>query len=184
MGFSGWHLVSRSLLVSIAVSGLLWGCSHFDKPVQVKSKDLPAQAGSKSLHQIEDDSSPPRIEAGSPTVKGTEVPKSHGCVHEVQWPGENLSLIAKWYTGSSDNWGALAKLNPKLNPNLIHIGDKIAIPQSLLQREEPMPRSFLSSPSPEQSQTSPSSSSSSREIPTKPPASEEAGPKGMLYAPI
>jgi hypothetical protein len=181
MGTSGWHLVFRSLLVSIVLSGVLWGCSHFDKPDQVKPEDLAVQKESKSLHQIEKDGPPHRIQAGGPTVEVTEAPR---CVHEVQWPGENLSLIAKWYTGSSNNWGALAKFNPKLNPNLIHIGDKIVIPQSLLQREEPMPRSFLSSPSPEQSQKSPSSSSPSREIPTDPPAPEKAGPKGMLYAPI
>lgn len=184
MGFSGWHVVFRSLLVSITLSGVLWGCSHFDKLVQVKSEDLPAQAESKSLHQTEDDSPPARIEAGGPTAEVTKIPKPQGCVHKVQWPGENLSLIAKWYTGSSDNWGALAKLNPKINPDLIHVGDKIEIPQSLMKREEPMPRSFLSSSSPKKSQITPSSSSSSKQIPTNPPAPEEAGPKGMLYAPI
>ena len=57
--------------------------------------------------------------------------KSTGFVHTVQWPGENLSLIAKWYTGSSSNWKELANVNSKLNPDSIRIGEKIFVHKSL-----------------------------------------------------
>jgi nucleoid-associated protein YgaU len=60
--------------------------------------------------------------------------------HRVRWEGETLSLIAKWYTGDPDNWRALAKFNPKLNPNRIKVGDRICVPKSLLQTREPLPQ--------------------------------------------
>lgn len=74
--------------------------------------------------------------------KGYEAP----FVHEVRWRGESLSLIARWYTGSPNNWKALADANPKLNPDLIHIGDRIIIPKKLLRTEKRMPRSFVPPP--------------------------------------
>ena len=60
--------------------------------------------------------------------------------HRVRWEGETLALIAKWYTGDSDNWRVLAKFNPKLNPNRIKLGDRICVPKSLLQTREPLPQ--------------------------------------------
>jgi LysM domain len=60
--------------------------------------------------------------------------------HRVRWAGETLSLIAKWYTGDPDNWRALAKFNPKLIPNRIKVGDRICVPNSLLQTREPLPQ--------------------------------------------
>ncbi len=151
MGSSVWHAACKSLLVGFALSGIFWGCSYFEKPVQPES-------------------------AGPPT-KVRKAPGPQGFVHSVQWPGESLSLIAKWYTGSSSNWGALAKANPKLNPDLIRIGDKIIIPQGIIKNQEPMPRSFLSSSSPKEDQT------------ISPPAPKETEPKEtepkkVLYAPI
>lgn len=83
--------------------------------------------------------------------------------HEVRWQGESLSLIAKWYTGSSKNWKALADANPDLNPNLIHIGDQILIPKRLLRTEKPMPHSFLPSPRGKKDKNTPIKEDSSEE---------------------
>jgi LysM repeat protein len=63
--------------------------------------------------------------------------------HKVKYPGESLSIIAKWYTGDVKNWRSVAKVNPKLNPNRITVGDKIRIPNKLLHTQKPMPRSFV-----------------------------------------
>jgi len=60
--------------------------------------------------------------------------------HRVRWPGESLSLIARWYTGSSKNWKILAKANPAINPNRIKGGDSIAIPADMLKTREPLPQ--------------------------------------------
>ena len=63
--------------------------------------------------------------------------------HKVRYSGETLSLIAKWYTGDVENWQALTKANPKLNPNRITVGNTIRIPRKLLHTKKPMPRSFV-----------------------------------------
>ena len=60
--------------------------------------------------------------------------------HTVRWPGESLSLIASWYTGSSENWRKLAKVNPRLNPNRIKGGNVIMIPSGLLKTRVPLPQ--------------------------------------------
>lgn len=63
--------------------------------------------------------------------------------HKVQWPGETLSLIAKWYTGRYGNWKALAKVNPGLNPNRIVAGNIINIPTEMMKSKEPLPRKVV-----------------------------------------
>ena len=60
--------------------------------------------------------------------------------HTVRWPGESLSLIAAWYTGSPKNWRQLAKANPRLNPNRIIGGNVILIPSALLKTPVPLPQ--------------------------------------------
>jgi hypothetical protein len=60
--------------------------------------------------------------------------------HTVRWPGESLSLIAKWYTGSYNNWKKLAEANPRINPNLIKPGHIILIPPALIKTREPLPQ--------------------------------------------
>ena len=63
--------------------------------------------------------------------------------HTVRWPGENLALIAKWYTGDHKNWSVLAKENPGINPSAIRIGDVIKIPRNLMTNTDPMPKSAV-----------------------------------------
>ena len=64
-----------------------------------------------------------------------------GCYeHTVRWPGESLSLIAKWYTGSFMNWKKLAGANPGINPDLIKANDVILIPSDLVKTREPLPQ--------------------------------------------
>jgi hypothetical protein len=65
-------------------------------------------------------------------------------VHTVRWPGESLSIIAKWYTGNLDNWRAIAQANPELDPDRITMGAEVRIPRQLLRTEDPMPRDFVS----------------------------------------
>ena len=60
--------------------------------------------------------------------------------HTVRWPGESMSLIARWYTGASNNWRKLAKANPRINPNRIKKGHVIVIPPKLLKTRDPLPQ--------------------------------------------
>ena len=65
-------------------------------------------------------------------------------VHTVTWPGETVSIVAKWYTGSIDNWKQITQTNPGLDPKKMVIGDKIHIPGHLLKTTKPMPEKFVS----------------------------------------
>jgi len=82
----------------------------------------------------------PAIEVPSPAE-----PEPRFYLHEVRWPEETLSHIAKWYTGTVKNWKAIAKANPKLDIKKIDIGDTISIPEDLLTSRKPMPHSFVRS---------------------------------------
>jgi hypothetical protein len=64
-------------------------------------------------------------------------------MHTVRWPGESLSIIAKWYTGDFENWRVLAHANPGIDPNLIFVGNKIRIPENLLKTRKPIPERFV-----------------------------------------
>ena len=64
-------------------------------------------------------------------------------VHTVRWPNETLSLIAKWYTGRTENWRTIADANPELDPRRIRLGKEIKIPAELLKTILPMPREFV-----------------------------------------
>lgn len=70
-------------------------------------------------------------------------PTARSYVHTVRWRNETLSFIAQWYTGSWQNWKALAKANPGINPNRIEIGNRIRIPEALLKTHNPLPADFL-----------------------------------------
>lgn len=63
--------------------------------------------------------------------------------HRVRVPGETLSLVAEWYTGSADNWMILAEHNPALDPRKIELGDAILVPELMLIRRDPPTESFV-----------------------------------------
>ncbi len=64
-------------------------------------------------------------------------------IHQVKWPNESLSIIAKWYTGSLMNWKLLAAANPEMKPTIIHKGDRVRIPVDMLKTRDPMPEAFV-----------------------------------------
>lgn len=64
--------------------------------------------------------------------------------HTVQYPGETLASIAKWYTGASSNWQRIRDANPELNPKKIRIGTTIQIPQAIALRSDAPPRPKVS----------------------------------------
>ena len=108
----------------------------------------------KELAKINPDVKPDKIATGSEIfipvklLKTREaLPQSYArnycqkCYrHTVRWPGESMSLIARWYTGSSKNWRKLAKANPRINPNRIKKGNVIVIPTKMLKTREPLPQ--------------------------------------------
>jgi LysM repeat protein len=155
-------------LIAIVLVFAWNGCAFLGKePIEprVDEREQAPPAEAKLTTSV--DAGPPREEVRPPK-------KSAGLVHRVQWQGETLSIIAKWYTGKLKNWKALAKANPKLKPNRIVIGNKIHIPEDLLNTREPMPKEFLaaftSKPKKKRSASKP-----------KPPPEEETEP--VLFGP-
>lgn len=90
---------------------------------------------------VRPDSPPAPLTASydEPVPKPSQVPISH----LVQWPGETLSIIALWYTGDLHNWRELARANPGINPHLLYLETRLAIPEELVLTRTPMPREFL-----------------------------------------
>ncbi len=64
-------------------------------------------------------------------------------IHTVTWNSEDLQVIAKWYTGTENNWKEVANANPNILPTHLRLGDKILIPSSLLKTRAAMTKSFL-----------------------------------------
>ncbi|GAB6097467.1 hypothetical protein JCM14469_37210 [Desulfatiferula olefinivorans] len=83
--------------------------------------------------------------------------------HSVRLPGETLSLVAKWYTGSAARLREIARINPTLDPNRLAVGDVVSIPMAMITRDRPMPRTFLPAPAPPPA----------RRAPPPPPDAEE-----------
>ena len=119
------------ILVCCSVGLLLLALGCVQKPAERTATPQPSgfgelQTGTES--------------GGNETVP---LPKEEIFIHQVQWPGESLSIIAKWYLGKLMDWEILARHNPELNPNQIFVGDKIRIPLSRMRTFEDMPRSFV-----------------------------------------
>jgi hypothetical protein len=121
--------ILKSILILLMITGMFsQGCTLLDR----FKKKTPTPTEPKPVETVEEVEPPP--------LKKT---KTDDYVHTVRWPGETLSIIAMWYTGESAKWKELADANPKLNPNLIYMGDEIVIPASLLKIEKPLTRSFV-----------------------------------------
>lgn len=66
--------------------------------------------------------------------------------HVIRYAGENLALISQWYTGRSANWPAILDANPGAVPTALRLGQVILIPRHLVIRDEPMPQSYVRTP--------------------------------------
>jgi len=112
----------------------------------------------------------PQDEVGKYKSQQEPPPAPAAYVHTVRWPGESLSIIAKWYTGNPGNWKILSDTNPAVDRRAIRVGDTIAIPRNILKTEEPMPRSFVkiqihtTNPKSKENQVSPGQGANPEEV--------------------
>jgi serine/threonine protein kinase len=90
--------------------------------------------------QLDPDFAPPTTDVatgGMGTVQADSIAKASDkidFIHTVSQPGETISLLAEWYLGDLKAWPTLVKTNPKLNPNIITMGQQITIPGALAIR--------------------------------------------------
>ena len=104
-------------------------------PEKAPPAALPARAEPLPGHQGSPPPAPP--EKVEPKLKETFY------VHTVRYSGETISIIAAWYTGDGENWKAVARANPNIDPKLIFEGNEILIPERLLKTREAMPKKFV-----------------------------------------
>jgi len=112
------------------------GCAHFNKGAGTEAEQTPT-AQVQPERQV--DTAP--VDLKEVEIKDNQTPDYY--VHTVRWQGETLSYIAKWYTGQFRNWKVLATANPTLNPNRIHKGNQIIIPDGVLKTRRPLPKDFM-----------------------------------------
>lgn len=73
-------------------------------------------------------------------VSPTQAPAQY-YTHVISSQGETLASIAKWYTGSSNNWQTILSSNPGLDVKRMRIGTTVQIPNNMLIRTAAMPKS-------------------------------------------
>lgn len=95
------------------------------------------------LHPVQPVPESLEIKVESPPLQPHAAMEPLFFTHKVCWPGETLSHVAKWYTGSEKNWQRIARENPVLAPDHLVIGDIISIPIELLTSRSSMPRHFV-----------------------------------------
>lgn len=62
-------------------------------------------------------------------------------IHEVQWRGQTLGQIARWYTGKYENWKKLTEINDLTVADApLKVGRQVKIPPELVVRQTPMPK--------------------------------------------
>ena len=157
----GEHPNSVRTLWLFLIFWILSGCAYRQPPLRPESEELPPPAKIKietPVHPKLETPARPKpgtsarpkpetnlIESEKHALEIPTVPSSTSGFysHKVRWPAETLSHIAEWYTGTVNNWKAIAKANPELDPRKIGIGDTILIPKDLLTSRKPIPFSFL-----------------------------------------
>ena len=122
------HLVYFLCLITALVCA---GC------ILLQPKQIPDLAPASTMKQPVGEYSNSDYEAGD------EAYPSGYYIHTVSVPNENISIIAKWYTGKQKNWVVLAKCNPTIKPDRIFLGNKIKIPRSMMTRHNKLPAKFV-----------------------------------------
>jgi len=141
------------LVIGLIFLLILYGC----KTTSPK-EETPPESSSKASESAPPSQkpSPPPTQPSSKAAPSKEVaplptekygPGETYFIHTIRWSGETLFIIAAWYTGDRNNWRgiseAMVRANPNVNIHVIHIGDKIPVPKSLMKTQEPMPREFV-----------------------------------------
>lgn len=89
---------------------------------------------------------PARENASPPLASAQVSPEPKYFTHTVQGAGETFAVLARWYTGRSENWTRLAKANPDIDPKRIQIGDTIRIPDEIVTNRRAMPKAAPPAP--------------------------------------
>jgi hypothetical protein len=97
-------------------------------------KALP-ETGHAESHGGKKEAPPKENVTASETEGGdiAEMTPKGDVVHHVTYPGETLSMLARWYTHDRANAGRIARINSITQPDKLNIGDMIVIPSYLVK---------------------------------------------------
>ncbi|MBX7138763.1 MAG: hypothetical protein K1X83_12345 [Oligoflexia bacterium] len=68
--------------------------------------------------------------------RSAEISPRGDLVHYVTYPGETLSVLARWYTLDRQNAARLARINKMTNPDELAVGDIVVIPSYLTHNQK------------------------------------------------
>ncbi|MBW2605000.1 MAG: LysM peptidoglycan-binding domain-containing protein [Deltaproteobacteria bacterium] len=157
------HRIVKGIL-ALTLIWILNGCTYRQHPLKPAPEEPPTSVEIKPETPVSEPVTPVKPESER-TVVAPKPPVLY--LHKVRWPEETYSHIAKWYTGTVNNWRAIAKANPELDPKKIDIGDTISIPEDLMTSRKPMPHSFVRASV--RKKTTPFSSSKKKSTPSESP---------------
>lgn len=95
---------------------------------------LTSKAAIKPTIEVEETSTV--VPTPSPEENIAEITPRGDLVHYVTFPGETISIIARWYTNDRDNAPKIARLNQLKNANVLQIGDTIVIPSYMIKNKK------------------------------------------------
>jgi hypothetical protein len=110
-----------------------WGCGGPWLASEYKRPPLAAPTDAELVDEI--------FPQHLPSAQPLPAPEPKYFTHTVRGKGETFISIARWYTGSGNNWLRLAQANPDTDSQRIQIGDSIRIPEEIVTTRRPMPMS-------------------------------------------
>jgi hypothetical protein len=72
-------------------------------------------------------------------------------IHTVNYPGETLELIGRWYTGGKMQRARIQKSNPSLTNGLLPLGTRVEIPHEIMSTDKLLPVEYVKKNSQESS---------------------------------
>jgi hypothetical protein len=104
-------------------------------PLTAKAKEpeqpaAPAPAKVQNPSTAKTEKTPPETTPVKVPPPEPEKPQSEFIEHWV-FPGETMATIAKWYSGDTTRWPAIAQHNPELSPFRLKGGEVVRVPLSL-----------------------------------------------------
>ncbi len=69
-------------------------------------------------------------------IANESIDKNKDLTHIVQFHGETISMITRWYTNEVSNAAKIARLNSMKNADQLSIGDKIIIPSYMVKKRD------------------------------------------------
>ena len=115
-----------------------------ESPGGESSMGQPAEAGTGSavraeLPRVQGSQVNVRTQAGLEALIHTygkelaETTPKGDLVHYVTFTGENLKMIARWYTMDENNTERLSRINELRRPNALQVGDMVVVPRYLVK---------------------------------------------------